>query len=1112
MAFKLAGPIPVGGSVTIEYTASFVAPSQLHDGQGVPNTAALQEYFGVSAAERSNPAHSSWEFRQYADGNDTAEAVLDFPTFSLVKTTGLAGNPDAGNAEINQEFPWRIVATNTSATAGAHNVLVADTLPPNWSYVPGTAKFNGGNGPDPIITPSAGGDELEWAVPLLPAASSVTITFGAKPSLAAATNPGTGAEANVNTALISAATDEAGNTGNEGGKYGTSPDPAKATLLLPNLEIKKTPDNGAAVAGSPSSFTVKVKNIGTGTARNLDLTDVLPAGLGYAAGSATGNPPAGFSEASVEADEPSPGQTTIHWHVASLAEGATEEITMPVSVAADVPSGTTLENVASVTSDEVTTPVDDDGSLVVGAEADMTIAKSGAATYTAGDEYTWHLRVENLGPSDVQGVEVEDPLPAGTTFVSASAPCGPSGGEVKCVLGTAPVGFDQTYDVTVEVDPDTTTSPLDNTATVSSTTTDTDPSNNSSTFGPAPSPLADVWVEKTAAPQLILKSQETEFTLEVGNDGPSTARAVKLVDPLPTEGFEFVSADPPCTELSGTVSCEFGDLAPGETETVQVKAKGVKNGVWPNTATVATTTPEPPGPEAVENNHSSAEVGVGPVVDLAIVKTGPATVTAGGQITWALEVTNNGPDDATGVEIDDTLPAGVQFVAADPGCTAGPGGTVSCALGDLAVGGSTIRHVTVTVPPALGDQTLLNTATVGGEQGELERENNHSEAKTTVGPAADLAITKTGPARVNADGDVTWTLVATNNGPSTATGVTVTDTLPGGVSLSSASPGQGTCSGSLSCSLGTLAKGASTQIQVVAHVPASLQGAKLVNSAKIGGDQVDPVESNNTASATTEVGEPTASDFNLTLSKKLEGPDKRRLGDILTYALTVTNEGPATAKAVKITDTLPGGLEYVDATMPGGKCAAAGSVVTCKLTSLAAGAKKKATLKARAVSTGTVRNMASVSASEADEKPADNRDGAVADIRAGSTVLQLEKKRLGHGTVEAGGTVKFRIRVSNSGQTGASDVVVCDRLPGTMSFVKVTKAKFEDGDACWTLASLAPGRSRSFTVVARVDGGVGGGTLRNVAAVAADNAPDRSAAAPVRVRSSGPGRGGGVTG
>ena len=66
-----------------------------------------------------------------------------------------------------------------------------------------------------------------------------------------------------------------------------------------------------------------------------------------------------------------------------------------------------------MTSDELPTPVTDPGSLVVSTSADMAIVKTGAATYTAGTNYTWHLRVRNLGPSDAQNVSVSDPCPRG---------------------------------------------------------------------------------------------------------------------------------------------------------------------------------------------------------------------------------------------------------------------------------------------------------------------------------------------------------------------------------------------------------------------------------------------------------------------------------------------------------------------------------------------------------------------------------------------------------------------------------------------------------------------------------------------------------------------------
>ena len=206
--------------------------------------------------------------------------MLDFPTLTTVKTTGAAGFPDTAPAEIGQDFSWRIVVTNTSATATASAVHVADTLPANWTYSgPATLVPGGPQAPQIVSHPT--GDTLGWVVPVIPPQSTVTITFAARPTLAAAANPGLGAGAQVNSARVDSATDEAGNSGNADGPYATPADTASATLLRPVLTIAKTPDRGSATAGTPSSFTVAIANTGSGTARNVDVADVFPAGLVY---------------------------------------------------------------------------------------------------------------------------------------------------------------------------------------------------------------------------------------------------------------------------------------------------------------------------------------------------------------------------------------------------------------------------------------------------------------------------------------------------------------------------------------------------------------------------------------------------------------------------------------------------------------------------------------------------------------------------------------------------------------------------------------------------------------------------------------------------------------
>ena len=154
-------------------------------------------------------------------------------------------------------------------------------------------------------------------------------------------------------------------------------------------------------------------------------------------------------------------------------------------------------------------------------------------------------------------------------------------------------------------------------------------------------------------------------------------------------------------------SLELGDLDPGRTFEIRVTARGLQVGSWVNTAEVTTDTPQP---NTQDPDTDEATVEVLPVTDLAIVKDGPATVDAGGQVTWDLTVTNEGPDDATGVTVTDALPAGTTFVSASDGCAEATG-TVTCAIGDLAAGARATVQIIATAPIALADQTLVNTAT-----------------------------------------------------------------------------------------------------------------------------------------------------------------------------------------------------------------------------------------------------------------------------------------------------------------------------------------------------------------------------------------------------------------
>ncbi len=181
--------------------------------------------------------------------------------------------------------------------------------------------------------------------------------------------------------------------------------------------------------------------------------------------------------------------------------------------------------------------------------------------------------------------------------------------------------------------------------------------------------------------------------------------------------------------------------------------------------------------------------------DLSITKTGPATVAAGGSTTYTLTVANAGPAAATGVSVTDTLPAGVTFVSATGtgwSCTATGNTSVTCTRPSVPSGG-TAPAIAVVVTAQAQSGTMNNTAAVTATTPDPVTSNNTASTSTTVTASADLAITKTGPATVLAGANVSYSLVVQNLGPSDAASVSVTDTLPAGVTFVSAAGGGWSC-------------------------------------------------------------------------------------------------------------------------------------------------------------------------------------------------------------------------------------------------------------------------------------------------------------------------------
>jgi uncharacterized repeat protein (TIGR01451 family) len=871
---------------------------------------------------------------------------------------------------------------------------------------------------------------------------------------------------------------------------------APAAFAQPDLTVVKNAPS-TATPGSQVPFDVTISNVGTSPATTVQLTDPLPAGMTFA--NETQNNGPAFS-----CTNP-PGGTngTITCTIASLNNGASANFTFLVNVPIGTAPGTVFTNTATASSSPADSNTGDNSgtaTVTIVAETDLFVTKDGPSTAPADSDVTFTITAGNNGP-DSGGISLTDTLPGTMTFVSITQDSGPSfpcptqptpgsGGTINC-SATFAAGDVATFSLVAHIPPGTPMgTTFTNQATVTGNGTDPNGENNmGSASVTVPIPQADLGVQKVG-PSSAAPDTDVSYAITVNNSGPDAGDSVSLTDTLPgtmTFGSIIQNSGPAftCGNAGPAVTCSILSLAAGATATFTLVGHippATPSGTnFTNVAHISTTTTDP-NPD----NNSSQTVLTVVTSDLAVTKTGPPTAIAGNTISWTITASNNGPDDQPAASLDDSLPAGTTFlsltqntgpsaVCSDPG--AGNSGSINCSFPTLPSGTNAQFTLTATINPGFTG-SLSNTATVSGTNADPVPGNNSATAVTTVSGSADLSVNKSGPATGNAGTNITYTITLTNNGPSNAANVALTDTVPANTTFVSASQTTGptfSCTtpapggtGLINCTIASLALTSAT-FSITVHVSPGAVGAVISNTANATSTTTDSTPGNNSSTVLTTA---TAS---ADVSIVKTAPAAAATGSNLTYSINVTNNGPSDAAGVTMSDTLPPNTTFVSEsqlTGPAFSCPPPPpgpiTVIGCSIATLTAGTSATFSIVVQiavAAPVGPSSNTATVTTSSTDPNPANNTSTAVTTIALATADLSITKTPA-PGPFGTGLPLTYTIVAANGGPNTATGVTVTDILPPGTTFQSATPGGACSGTTTITCnaGTLTSGASATFTI------------------------------------------------
>ncbi|MGX8832989.1 DUF7507 domain-containing protein [Amedibacillus sp. YH-ame6] len=669
------------------------------------------------------------------------------------------------------------------STQTINNVFFQDVLDSHLQFVPGSVTVNGSGIGFATADPNVGFSLGNMAT------GSVNLV-----QFQATTTSGPASVANTAQVSYDAITSGTGDI-----IRATFPsNTANVDIVVNNavVAITKAVNKAYANVGDVLTYTLTLNNTGNVPANNVNLTDAIPAGTTYVAGSLTG------------ASGTFPNLTLN----ASIAAGGSAIVTFQVLVENAIPSPNPIPNNATAAYTFTIDPTNPNGasstatSNTVNTEVNSaivtTLKEADLAFAAPGDIITYTITLTNSGNTSADNVVLTDIIPAGTTFVAGSLSGATGTLPTLTLLAPIPAGGNATVSFQVQVGATIPNpNPLLNSATAAFTYT-VDPSNPDGVSGSSTSNTTSTKVN--GAIVSTVKSVDKAFgepgdvltyTLVLTNTGNTSADNVVITDSIPT-GTTYVAGSvtgatgvPPTLNLTNPIPVN-GSV----TVTYQVLVGNsfpVPNPISNTASTVFTFTIDPAEPDARTGDSTSNTVTT--QINSAIVtieKTAtPAFSDVGGTVKYTITLTNSGNVAATNVVLTDTIPTGTTFVAGSLVGATGTPPTLILANSIPAGGSSTITFDVLVGNSVPNPNPIENSVSAVFKYTVDPAQPNGVSGSATGGPAgtqvntAKLVLTKGSDKSISYIGDIiAYQISVKNTGNVAADNVVLTDLLATGTS------------------------------------------------------------------------------------------------------------------------------------------------------------------------------------------------------------------------------------------------------------------------------------------------------------------------------------------